>query len=219
MKSLGNADAPPNNSGSYYYQTTATPWSDSSGNNAYQEAYTPEGRKFLRTAVIGASSWENWKEYLFLKTGTQTSTRINTDYGYIDIGPMNTSFCHFNTDRPGYYFDKYMTVNDRVEIYNSNTYLAETEGKIAGNTIFHQGNMGSGSGLDADTLDGIDSTGFSLSTHTHSELHTHSNKANLDTVNQDLNTSDDVQFNSVRIGNIKIEYNSTTQSLEFNNVS
>jgi hypothetical protein len=132
---------------------------------------------------------------------------------------MNTSFCHFNTDRPGYYFDKYMTVNDRVEIYNSNTYLAETEGKIAGNTIFHQGNMGSGSGLDADTLDGIDSTGFSLSTHTHSELHTHSNKANLDTVNQDLNTSDDVQFNSVRIGNIKIEYNSTTQSLEFNNVS
>ncbi|PHS22129.1 MAG: hypothetical protein COA84_13185 [Robiginitomaculum sp.] len=34
-------------------------------------------------------------------------------------------------------------------------------------TIWHSGNDGTGSGLDADTLDGIDSLGFSLSSHNH----------------------------------------------------
>jgi hypothetical protein len=37
-----------------------------------------------------------------------------------------------------------------------------------GNTVWHSGNDGSGSGLDADTLDGQSSAAFSLITHTHS---------------------------------------------------
>jgi len=34
-------------------------------------------------------------------------------------------------------------------------------------TIWHEGNDGSGSGLDADTLDGVEGSGYSLSGHTH----------------------------------------------------
>jgi hypothetical protein len=39
--------------------------------------------------------------------------------------------------------------------------------QIGGHTAWHSGNDGSGSGLDADTLDGVDSTGYATSTHAH----------------------------------------------------
>jgi len=43
-------------------------------------------------------------------------------------------------------------------ITNADTYITSTEGKIAGNIIWHAGNDGTGSGLDADLLDGNNST-------------------------------------------------------------
>jgi len=43
-------------------------------------------------------------------------------------------------------------------ITNADTYITSTEGKIAGNVIWHAGNDGTGSGLDADLLDGNNST-------------------------------------------------------------
>jgi len=39
-----------------------------------------------------------------------------------------------------------------------------------GNTVWHSGNDGSGSGLDADTLDGLNSTAFATSSHTHGNI-------------------------------------------------
>ena len=32
--------------------------------------------------------------------------RINTDYGWMDLGSKNTNWAHFNTDRPRFYFQK-----------------------------------------------------------------------------------------------------------------
>lgn len=37
--------------------------------------------------------------------------RITTANGYVNIGPANTGFCHFTTDRPSFYFDKSVAIN------------------------------------------------------------------------------------------------------------
>lgn len=89
-----------------------------------------------------------------LAEGAGNSVRVQTNYGYVDIGPTNSGWAHFNTDRASFYFNKPVHATDKLQIYNTNTYLTGTEGKIAGNKIWHAGNDGSGSGLDADTIDG-----------------------------------------------------------------
>lgn len=66
------------------------------------------------------------------------SHRFQTPSGYIDIGPKNGGTCHIYTDRPSFYFNQTLLVN--------------------GNTVWHGGNDGSGSGLDADLIDGIESS-------------------------------------------------------------
>ncbi len=92
--------------------------------------------------------------------GGNNSVRIQTNNGYVDIGPQNTVWAHFNTDRPEFYFNKPVEAEGMLKVYNTGTYLTGVEGKIAGNKIWHAGNDGSGSGLDADLLDGMDSKDF-----------------------------------------------------------
>jgi hypothetical protein len=62
-------------------------------------------------------------------------TTHHTDNGYIQFGPANSSYAHIYTDRGNFYFNV-------TSLYAS------------GNTMWHAGNDGSGSGLDADTVDG-----------------------------------------------------------------
>ena len=92
--------------------------------------------------------------------GGNNAVRIRTPSGYVDIGPMDTTLSHFKTDRSGFHFDKPVYSSSKFQIWNTSTYLSEAEGKIAGNEIWHAGNDGSGSGLDADLLDGKDSKNF-----------------------------------------------------------
>ena len=83
---------------------------------------------------------------------TQFSTagnylQANTPHGYIQIGPMNTSYAHIYTNiSGGFYFNK-------TGLYAN------------GNTIWHAGNDGSGSGLDADLLDGQHGDYYALRDH------------------------------------------------------
>ena len=67
-------------------------------------------------------------------------TKLQNPNGYIEFGPANTSYAHIYTDRPAFYFNKELYVND---------------GKV-----WHANNDGSGSGLDADKLDGLHSSSF-----------------------------------------------------------
>ena len=66
--------------------------------------------------------------------------RHQTNDGYIDFGPANTSHAHIYTDRPNFYFNKELLVNNQQ--------------------VFHTGNDGSGSGLDADFLDGVQGSSY-----------------------------------------------------------
>jgi hypothetical protein len=45
-----------------------------------------------------------------LSSGSGNSLRINTNGGQTEIGPQNTSWSHFTTDRPRFYFSKGITV-------------------------------------------------------------------------------------------------------------
>lgn len=83
----------------------------------------------------------NWGEKVFISGLSHAALRIDTPSGYIQLGPQNTSYCHIYTDRDSFYFNKSL-------LYAN------------GNTIWHSGNDGSGSGLDADLLDGLESGYF-----------------------------------------------------------
>ena len=76
----------------------------------------------------------------FISAGSYTSTGasnvMNTAYGSISLGPMNSSYGHIYTDRANFYFNK--------------SYLY-----AAGSLMWHAGNDGAGSTLDADLLDGV----------------------------------------------------------------
>jgi hypothetical protein len=71
---------------------------------------------------------------------TSTANRFTTNSGYIELGPMNTSWAHIYTDRSNFYFNRELYVN--------------------GNLVWNAGTDGSGSGLDADTVDGIQGGSF-----------------------------------------------------------
>jgi len=99
--------------------------------NAFsQTLYVPSG-----TSGIGSSSTANVgigvsapAEKLQINgsvRGNQSGAlRVSTGYGYMDIGPKNTSFAHFYTDRPLYYFDKGIRVSSgSVGSYSGDLYL------------------------------------------------------------------------------------------------
>lgn len=46
-----------------------------------------------------------------LQKGAVNSTRIQTPSGYVDVGAQNATWAHIYTDRPGFYFNKDITVN------------------------------------------------------------------------------------------------------------
>lgn len=106
------------------------------------------------TGVLIAPEYRLNDDNTRIYEGSNNSVRIQTNNGYVDIGPQNTGWVHFNTDRPEFYFGKPVEAEDMLKIYNTGTYLTATEGKINNQTIWHSGNDGSGSGMDADMLDG-----------------------------------------------------------------
>ena len=49
-----------------------------------------------------------------LLKGSGNALNITTNSGNVNIGPQNTSWCHFTTDRGGNYFDKKIIVNSGI---------------------------------------------------------------------------------------------------------
>lgn len=70
--------------------------------------------------------------------------RINSGFGWVDIGSKNTSWAHFNTDRARYYFDKEIRVNSGyIGSYDENLYL-RTSGSTRMTIQNSTGNIGIG---------------------------------------------------------------------------
>ena len=49
-----------------------------------------------------------------LSEGSGNAVRITTNSGYVDIGAMNSTYVHFQTDRGNYYFNKRLTVDEGI---------------------------------------------------------------------------------------------------------
>ena len=56
-----------------------------------------------------------------------TGLRVTNANGYIDIGPANTSFCHIQTDRAQFFFDKKISLNDAtLSAYSTSDFTLST---------------------------------------------------------------------------------------------
>ncbi len=82
-----------------------------------------------------------------------TNLQIQTNYGYTRIGPQNTSWSHFYTDRPRYYFDKGITVDQGlIGSYNENLQL-QTSGTTRITVLNSNGNVGIADATPSEKLD------------------------------------------------------------------
>jgi hypothetical protein len=84
--------------------------------------------------------------FLFFVTYAQVETegplKITTNFGYTQVGPVNSGFSHFVTDRPIYYFNKPITVNGAIGSYSADLQLQAARSTKM--TITTEGNVGIG---------------------------------------------------------------------------
>jgi hypothetical protein len=74
-----------------------------------------------------------------LQVGGNNSLKIQTNSGYLEAGPRNSSWCHFHTDRPSFYFDKDIAINGTLRRYGGARDIG-TSSERWGN-IFLSGNV------------------------------------------------------------------------------
>ena len=71
-----------------------------------------------------------------------TELRINTNYGYLRMGALNSSYAHFYTDRSKFYFQKELMVDSgKIGSYNENLSLC-TQGTARVTISKSNGNVG-----------------------------------------------------------------------------
>ena len=100
-------------------------WLDSrTGTNAQWGIYNPNGS--LRF-------WSNTDKFIFDYNGHFSATGNVTAGGLLyaangsgtcTIGPQNTSYCHFATDRAAFYFDHSVVINGSIGSYNQDFTLS-----------------------------------------------------------------------------------------------
>lgn len=88
-----------------------------------------------------------------LTQGSGNALRVTTNSGYTDVGPQNTSWSHFYTDRPRYYFNKGITVDEGlVGSYDEDLSL-QTQGTTRATIQNSTGNFGIGTTVPAQILE------------------------------------------------------------------
>jgi hypothetical protein len=82
-----------------------------------------------------------------------TNLRIQTNYGYTQIGPANASWSHFTTDRARFYFNQGITVDQGlIGSYDENLSL-QTSGTTRMTVLTSNGNVGIGTTTPDNALD------------------------------------------------------------------
>ncbi len=85
--------------------------------------------------------------------GGGNAIRIQTNSGYVDIGPQNTSWTHISTDRARYYFNKGITVDEGlIGSYDEDLQL-QTSGTTRVTVLNSTGNVGIGTAGPTQLLD------------------------------------------------------------------
>ena len=61
-------------------------------------------------------------EMVTILRGGSQSLKISNENGYLEVGPMNTSYAHVYTDRPSFYFNKGILVNGTAVSLSNHTH-------------------------------------------------------------------------------------------------
>ncbi|MBU0766147.1 MAG: tail fiber domain-containing protein, partial [Bacteroidetes bacterium] len=89
-----------------------------------------------------------------LRGNQSGAVRISTGYGYVDIGPENTGWSHFVTDRPSFYFSSPIYIDGgRLSSYSTNHLYLQTDGTTRLFINNTSGNVGIGTTSPAYTFD------------------------------------------------------------------
>jgi hypothetical protein len=84
----------------------------------HELGFTANGSQILKLTTTGATVTGD----VTVTTGNYTTTasrnRFTTPSGYIEFGPMNTSWAHIYTDRSNFYFNKELYVNN-MRVFNT----------------------------------------------------------------------------------------------------
>ena len=93
--------------------------------------------------ITGSSSYITMASSA-LQLDVDSSVRVNTDYGYVNIGPTNTTWCHITTDRDDFFFNKPITVDGgEISTYNEDLKL-QTSGTNRLQILNSDGHVGIG---------------------------------------------------------------------------
>lgn len=82
-----------------------------------------EGNSRMRVNNSIGSVWVSGTDVQLVVNNAGSSARVATAYGYLDLGPLNSSWCHYNTDRPAHYFNTAVHVNGAIMRYNEGAAL------------------------------------------------------------------------------------------------
>ncbi|HLP20642.1 MAG TPA: hypothetical protein VK174_10090, partial [Chitinophagales bacterium] len=92
------------------------------GSNAFAATITAGGYVGIGTGSPG------YKLQVYGPSGAYPA-QVGSPDGYLAFGPANTGWCHFQTDRPSFYFNPKVTVDGNVEPYTSNSNDLGTSGR------------------------------------------------------------------------------------------
>ena len=116
---LGNGTAASNNGWAEFGQNTS--------NNA---AGTWFGTRFVQytgsakiDGYVRAGRYYLGDDTNYITSGGAGAIRSQTSTGYIDVGSMNASWAHIQTDRPSFYFNKDVSIDGQLYKYGGGAYL------------------------------------------------------------------------------------------------
>ena len=62
-------------------------------------------------------------------------TTITTPDGYLELGPLNAGYCHFQTDRPAFYFNKAVQIDGVITRYGQGALLHHGNNSLASGSV------------------------------------------------------------------------------------
>jgi hypothetical protein len=92
---------------------------DSTGDRAY---LTSGGTLMSTGDMRSPIFYDSDNTSYYWNPNTSSAHRLQTPTGYLDLGSMNSSWCHFQTDRPGFYFGVKTSHDGGISAYDSNDY-------------------------------------------------------------------------------------------------
>ena len=105
--------------------------------------YTKYKAALNGNALISGTIYLN-DNTLSIAEGSGTNIKIQTPSGYMEMGPVNSSYCHIFTDRGSFYYNKRLTVDEGIlSSYDENLAL-QTSGTTRMTILNSNGNVGIG---------------------------------------------------------------------------